>query len=88
MICSVRFIWNFTLLCTFLRYKEDDNNNKNENNLSNKSETLDVDEDNAYAVFITYIEVYNNSVYDLLEENDGKAKWVKTFKIVNILSIY
>lgn len=27
-----------------------------------------LDEDNMYAVFITYIEVYNNSVYDLLEE--------------------
>lgn len=27
-----------------------------------------IDEDNMYAVFVTYIEVYNNSVYDLLEE--------------------
>lgn len=27
-----------------------------------------VEEDNMYAVFITYVEVYNNSVYDLLEE--------------------
>lgn len=27
-----------------------------------------IDEDNMYAVFITYVEVYNNSVYDLLEE--------------------
>lgn len=31
--------------------------------------TLDgIDEDNMYSVFVTYIEVYNNSVYDLLEE--------------------
>lgn len=30
-----------------------------------------IDEDNMYAVFITYVEVYNNSVYDLLE---GGAK--------------
>lgn len=28
-----------------------------------------IDEDNMYAVFITYVEVYNNSVFDLLEEN-------------------
>lgn len=27
-----------------------------------------IDEDNMYAVFVTYIEVYNNSVYDLLEK--------------------
>lgn len=27
-----------------------------------------LDEDNMYAVFISYVEVYNNSVYDLLEE--------------------
>lgn len=27
-----------------------------------------IDEDNMYAVFITYVEIYNNSVYDLLEE--------------------
>lgn len=26
-----------------------------------------VEEDNAYAVFVTYIEIYNNAVYDLLE---------------------
>ena len=27
-----------------------------------------VDEDNSYAVFVSYIEIYNNYVYDLLEE--------------------
>lgn len=27
-----------------------------------------INEDNMYAVFITYIEIYNNSVYDLLED--------------------
>jgi kinesin family protein 23 len=25
-------------------------------------------EDNTYAVFVTYVEIYNNAVYDLLEE--------------------
>uniref|UniRef100_A0A1A9WZH7 Kinesin-like protein n=1 Tax=Glossina brevipalpis TaxID=37001 RepID=A0A1A9WZH7_9MUSC len=29
-----------------------------------------IDEDNIYAVFVTYIEIYNNSVYDLLEEGN------------------
>ena len=28
----------------------------------------DVDKDNSYAVFVSYIEIYNNYVYDLLEE--------------------
>ncbi|XP_058834186.1 kinesin-like protein KIF23 [Topomyia yanbarensis] len=32
------------------------------------SEVSGIDEDNIYSVFITYVEVYNNSVYDLLEE--------------------
>ena len=27
-----------------------------------------VDEDNSYSVFISYVEIYNNFVYDLLEE--------------------
>lgn len=27
-----------------------------------------VEEDNNYAVFVSYIEIYNNYVYDLLEE--------------------
>lgn len=31
-----------------------------------------VDEDNMYAVFVTYVEVYNNSVYDLLEESNNQ----------------
>ena len=27
-----------------------------------------IDEDNNYAVFVSYIEIYNNFIYDLLEE--------------------
>ncbi|XP_051176813.1 kinesin-like protein KIF23 [Leptopilina boulardi] len=37
---------------------------------SEESDILQIDADNAYAVFVTYIEIYNKSVYDLLEEND------------------
>ncbi len=32
------------------------------------------DEDNAYAVFVSYIEIYNNYVYDLLDQTAEKAK--------------
>lgn len=27
-----------------------------------------IEDDNTYAVFVTYVEVYNNAVYDLLED--------------------
>lgn len=29
---------------------------------------LQVDEDNSYAVFVSYFEIYNNYIYDLLDE--------------------
>ncbi|NWV81498.1 KIF23 protein, partial [Dasyornis broadbenti] len=38
----------------------------------------EVDEDNVYGVFVSYIEIYNNYIYDLLEENSTesiKPKW-------------
>lgn len=31
-----------------------------------------LDEDNSYAVFITYVEIYNNSVFDLLEPTTNR----------------
>ncbi|XP_039277523.1 kinesin-like protein KIF23 [Nilaparvata lugens] len=33
------------------------------------SQKFDVNEENVFAVFITYIEIYNNCVYDLLEDS-------------------
>lgn len=32
------------------------------------SKVLDIDEDSNYAVFVSFIEIYNNYIYDLLEE--------------------
>jgi kinesin family protein 23 len=40
-----------------------------------------IDEDNSYAVFITYVEIYNNSVYDLLETSTNRLQTPQT-KIV------
>ncbi|XP_078113206.1 kinesin-like protein KIF23 isoform X1 [Sander vitreus] len=40
--------------------------------------TEGVDEDSSYSVFVSYIEIYNNYIYDLLEENQEdaiKPKW-------------
>ncbi|XP_043260428.1 kinesin-like protein KIF23 [Colletes gigas] len=57
---------------------DEDNNNKNGLIQTSDSETVLIDEDNVYAVFITYVEIYNNSVYDLLEDNEGKAKTLQS----------
>lgn len=38
-----------------------------------------VDEDSSYSIFVSYIEIYNNYIYDLLEETQEdaiKPKWV------------
>lgn len=39
-----------------------------------------VDEDSSYSVFVSYIEIYNNYIYDLLEDTQEdaiKPKWVQ-----------
>lgn len=41
-----------------------------------------VDEDNLYAVFVTYIEIYNNIVYDLLEEGSLGRRYVKQMSVL------
>ncbi|XP_077298174.1 kinesin family member pavarotti [Arctopsyche grandis] len=48
---------------------------------SNSSKLQGIDEDCLYAVFVTYIEIYNNNVYDLLEEGTLGRKSPQT-KIV------
>lgn len=32
-----------------------------------------VDEDSSYSIFVSYIEIYNNYIYDLLEETQEDA---------------
>lgn len=32
-----------------------------------------VDEDSSYSIFISYIQIYNNYIYDLLEETQEDA---------------
>lgn len=62
-------------MCIFYRHRQNDECDNNENILpESESETVIVDEDNAYAVFVTYTEIYNNSVYDLLEDSDVRTK--------------
>lgn len=46
-----------------------------------ESQLLSVEQDNVYAVFITYVEIYNNSVYDLLDDEDPRGKTLQS-KIV------
>ncbi|KAF7998097.1 hypothetical protein HCN44_009495 [Aphidius gifuensis] len=35
-----------------------------------ESQIIQIDQDNLYAVFVTYVEIYNKGVYDLLDESD------------------
>lgn len=47
-----------------------------------------LEEDNVYAVFVSYVEIYNNYVYDLLEEieYDGVKPryWTAVVTVVSI----
>lgn len=46
---------------------------------STDAESLNgIDEDNMYAVFVTYVEVYNNSVFDLLEETPVQGRTLQS----------
>ncbi|XP_033022736.1 kinesin-like protein KIF23 isoform X7 [Lacerta agilis] len=47
-------------------------------NVQNNCKVEEVDEDNVYSVFVSYIEIYNNYIYDLLDEGPFdpiKPKW-------------
>ncbi|XP_077173790.1 kinesin-like protein KIF23 isoform X7 [Paroedura picta] len=47
-------------------------------NVQDNCRLEDVDEDNVYSVFVSYIEIYNNYIYDLLDEapfDPIKPKW-------------
>ncbi|KAM6059992.1 kinesin-like protein KIF23 isoform 6-T6 [Theristicus caerulescens] len=47
-------------------------------NVQEHCKVEEVDEDNVYSVFVSYIEIYNNYIYDLLEEapfDPIKPKW-------------
>lgn len=38
-------------------------------NVQDNCRLEDVDEDSVYSVFVSYIEIYNNYIYDLLDES-------------------
>ncbi|XP_054693447.1 kinesin-like protein KIF23 isoform X6 [Grus americana] len=42
-------------------------------NMQDHCKVEEVDEDNVYSVFVSYIEIYNNYIYDLLEETPFDA---------------
>lgn len=41
---------------------------KNVPRLRDTTQLDDIEEDNNYAVFVSYVEIYNNYIYDLLED--------------------
>ncbi|EFA04570.1 kinesin-like protein KIF23 [Tribolium castaneum] len=46
-------------------------NGKEKTYVNDGIKIMDVNEGNLYSVFVSYIEIYNNTVYDLLDENTG-----------------
>lgn len=59
------------------KFKSNRKNNSNPNLAMSESEVTKIDginEDHQYAVFVTYIEIYNNSVFDLLEDGPPISK--------------
>uniref|UniRef100_A0A6J0UML8 Kinesin-like protein n=1 Tax=Pogona vitticeps TaxID=103695 RepID=A0A6J0UML8_9SAUR len=47
-------------------------------NLQDNCKVEEIEEDNVYSVFVSYVEIYNNYIYDLLDETPfepTKAKW-------------
>ncbi|XP_067327479.1 kinesin-like protein KIF23 isoform X6 [Anolis sagrei] len=47
-------------------------------NVQDNCKAREIDEDNVYSIFVSYIEIYNNYIYDLLDEttiDPTKPKW-------------
>ncbi|KAI5632492.1 kinesin motor domain-containing protein [Phthorimaea operculella] len=59
------------------KFKSGKKNNSNPDLAMSSSDITKIDginEDNQYAVFVTYVEIYNNSVFDLLEDGPPNTK--------------
>ncbi|KAK0075210.1 hypothetical protein PV325_007238 [Microctonus aethiopoides] len=56
------------------RQDSDNDSNGLASRSPDESQALSVEQDNVYSVFITYVEIYNNSVYDLLDDEDPRGK--------------
>lgn len=67
---------NLIHLLKYFRRKADSDSDSNPMifRSAEESQIIQVDPDNVYSVFVTYVEIYNNSVYDLLEEDEVRAK--------------
>jgi len=53
---------------------DSDGDNNTVNHEYNESLAIAIEPDQIYSVFITYVEIYNNNVYDLLDEDDVRSK--------------
>lgn len=61
-------------MCNRRKVDSDGDSNPMVSHQRDESQTVVIEPDNAYAIFVTYVEVYNNSVYDLLDEDDIRSK--------------
>lgn len=47
-----------------------------------------IDEDSLYSVFVSYVEIYNNYVYDLLEEQQANSSIKSKYVIFTFPTAY
>lgn len=64
--CStfVLLFWCYNSHCSFRK----DSDTALPQRTADSTKIENVDDDNTYAVSVTYVEIYNNAVYDLLED--------------------
>lgn len=67
-IVTLKFSKTWDLSVVNLWFRDRFEFTKDTGRMIDPTRVSDVEEDNSYAVFVSYIEIYNNYVYDLLEE--------------------
>ena len=63
---STLCIWIF--VCIFHKYREDNSHDNSNSRRKDRSRVEDLEIDNTFTVFLSYVEIYNKYIYDLLEE--------------------
>ena len=92
LIIYWHFIYLFSEFCIFIyvfffllfRYETTSNSQDNSDRIPDTSKVPSLDEDNVYSIFVSFIEIYNNYIYDLLEDisETNMTKYVDFFKFL------
>lgn len=70
----------FVLLSSILYRRDTSGSQDSSQRIPDTSRIECIDEDNVFSIFVAYIEIYNNYIYDLLEDlsDAGPSGWVET----------